>query len=105
MSKFIVIFSTASSEEEAARIAKALVKKRLVACVNIIPKIRSIYTWKDKLCDEAEAMLVMKTQEKKVGGVKKELKSLHSYECPELIVLPISCGLPSYLKWISALTD
>ncbi len=98
--KHAVLFSTAPNEEEAAKIAHTLVEKRLVACVNIIPKIRSIYTWQGKICDEPEVLMIMKAQEKLIDKIKTELKSLHSYECPELVAIPISDGLPEYMKWI-----
>jgi periplasmic divalent cation tolerance protein len=97
---YSIIFSTAPSEDEAAKIAKALVEKKLVAGVNIVPKIRSIYSWKGKLCDETEAMLIMKTRTELIDKIKTELKALHSYECPELIAVPISDGLKDYLNWI-----
>ena len=105
MTKFVTIFSTAPKEEEAKKIANDLVSKKVVACVNIIPGLRSIYRWKGKICDEREVMMVMKTKDSLVEDVKKELKSLHSYECPELIVLPISDGLPDYLSWIEENTN
>jgi periplasmic divalent cation tolerance protein len=98
--KHTVIFSTAPNEDEAAKIAHALVEKKLVACVNIVPKIRSIYSWQNKLCDESEVLMIMKAREDLLGRIKSELKSLHSYECPELIAIPISDGLPEYLDWI-----
>jgi periplasmic divalent cation tolerance protein len=97
---YSILFSTAPSEDEAAKIAKALVEKKLVACVNIVPKIRSIYSWKGKLCDETETMLIMKARTELIGKIKTELKALHSYECPELIAVPISDGLKDYLNWI-----
>jgi len=98
--KYTVLFSTAPHEEEAANIARALVEKHLVACVNIVPKIRSIYNWQGKMCDEPEVLMIMKAQEKMTEKIMAELKKLHSYECPELISIPISDGLPDYLNWI-----
>lgn len=98
--KHTVLFSTAPNEDEAAHIARTLVEKRLVACVNIVPKVRSIYTWQGKLCDEPEVMMIMKAQEKLVDKIKTELTALHSYECPELIAIPITDGLHEYMKWI-----
>ncbi|PIR16631.1 MAG: divalent-cation tolerance protein CutA [Deltaproteobacteria bacterium CG11_big_fil_rev_8_21_14_0_20_49_13] len=98
--RHIIIFSTAPSEKEAARIAKALVGKKLVACVNMVPKLRSIYRWKGKIFDEPEVLMIMKSQKKLFGQIKKELKKLHSYECPESIAMDIADGLPDYLKWI-----
>lgn len=100
MIKNIIIFSTAPSKREAEKIAKALVSKRLVACVNIVPKIRSIYRWKGKMFDEQEFLLIMKSRRSLFAKIKTTLKKLHSYECPELVCLNIEDGLPDYLKWI-----
>ena len=97
---YVVLLSTASSQDEAGKIAHKFVENGLVACVNIIPNIRSIYLWKDKVCDESEVMLVMKAHSRCVEKIKTELKSIHSYECPELVVLPVSDGLADYLKWV-----
>lgn len=98
--KYTVLFSTAPNEDEAAKIAHALVEKRLVAGVNIVPKIRSIYTWQGKICDEPEVLMIMKAQERLIAKIKEELKSLHCYECPELIAIPITDGLQEYMQWI-----
>jgi len=97
---YIVIFSTAPAERVAVKIANALVKKGLIACANIVPKIRSIYRWKKRIYDEHEVQIVMKSTVDKLEAVKKELKKLHPYECPELVAIPIVGGLKAYLDWI-----
>lgn len=99
-----MIFITASSKEEARKIARALVVKRLAACVNIITEIESIYTWKKKIEESKEALLVVKTKATLFGKVEKEVKRLHSYECPEIIAFPISKGNRDYLRWIEEST-
>jgi periplasmic divalent cation tolerance protein len=96
----VILFSTASNEEEAAKISTALVSKHLAAGVNIVPKIRSIYFWKNKVHDEAEVLMMIKSHQKCVEQIKTTLKNLHSYECPELVVVQISDGLKDYLDWI-----
>ena len=101
----VVIFSTAPTLAEAKKIGKALVGARLIACANILPKVRSIYRWQGEVHDEPEVMMVMKTLASKVPAVKRELKKIHSYECPELVVLKITDGLPDYLKWIAECVD
>jgi len=93
-----VVFITAS-EQDAPKIAQALVERKLAACVNLVP-VRSIYKWKGKIEDDKENLLVIKTKKSKIDPLKKILKELHSYEVPELIVLPIEDGLPDYLNWI-----
>lgn len=98
--KVVVAFSTIDSEKEAKRIARALVEAKLVACVNILPKATSIYFWEEKVCEESEVVLMMKTKESCVADLKEAIEELHPYDVPELIVLPISDGLPSYLKWV-----
>lgn len=100
----IIIFITASSEEEAQKIAIALVNEKLVACVNIIPGIRSIYWWEDKVCQEDEVMLIAKSTQSLFPSIMNRVKSLHSYQVPEIISFPISEGLPEYLNWIGEVT-
>ena len=100
-SEFIVVLVTCGSEEEALRIANALVEEHLAACVNLVSPIRSIYRWEGKIWDEKEWLLIIKTQKKRFQELEKIVKSLHSYSVPEIISLPIVKGSSSYLKWIS----
>ncbi len=100
-SKLIVCFVTCKDEREAVNIAKALLEKKLCACVNIIKNIRSLYTWKEKLCDDHETLLIIKTKEKAFDRIAAEIKRLHSYEVPEIIALPVSSVLESYAKWVA----
>ncbi len=95
---FKVVLVTAS-ETDGPKIAEALVKKNVAACVNIIP-VRSIYKWKDKVEDDKESLLIIKTKDTKIDQLKKSIKELHSYEVPECIILSIEDGLPEYLNWI-----
>jgi periplasmic divalent cation tolerance protein len=101
----IIIFITASSEQEARNIAATLVEKKLVACVNIIPKIHSIYWWEGKVCQEDEVMLISKSTHALFPRIRDCIKSLHSYQVPEIISFPISDGLPEYIKWIEEVTQ
>jgi len=100
----IIIFITAPSEEEATKIATTLVEEKLVACVNSIPKIRSVYWWEGKVCQEDEVMLVSKSTKSLFPAIMDRVKSLHSYQVPEIISFPISEGLPEYLNWIEDVT-
>jgi len=97
----VIILSTAPKMAEAKKIANFLVNVRLIACANILPKIRSIYRWQGKVHDEPEVLIVMKSLVSKVPAIKRELKKLHSYDCPEFVVIKIADGLPDYLKWIN----
>lgn len=96
-----LVFSTASSEEEALLIADTLVKRELAACVNILGPIRSIYRWKGAVETSQEYLLLIKTTAAAFPSLQEELKELHSYEVPECIEIPIEDGLPAYLEWIA----
>lgn len=100
-----LIYSTTSSEEEAHKIARELVIKKLVACVNIIPKISSIYRWQGKIEEDSEALLIAKTTEKNVEQTITMIKLLHSYEIPDIVVLPVISGLKKYLDYIDRQTQ
>jgi periplasmic divalent cation tolerance protein len=104
MSNPIVVFVTCGSEEEALKIANALVEGRLAACVNLVAPIRSIYRWEERIWDEKEWLLIIKTQKDRFEDLEKKVKSLHSYSVPEIVSLPISEGSSSYLKWIKEST-
>ncbi len=95
-----LMLTTASSQEEARKLATALVERRLAACVNILPKIDSIYRWKGKVEESQEFLLLIKTAETAVARVRDAIQELHSYELPECIVLLIEDGSEAYLKWI-----
>ena len=87
-------------EDDGAKIAEKLVEKQLAACVNILP-VRSIYSWKGKVEDDRENLLIIKTINSKIEDLKKTIKEIHSYEVPECIIISIENGLPDYLKWIA----
>lgn len=96
----IVVYITVPSPEEGEKIAKTLVEKRLVACVNIVPGLRSIYRWEGRVCDDRELLLIAKTSGDLFSKLETEVKSLHSYRVPEIIALPIVNGSKDYLDWI-----
>ena len=100
MNETSIVFVTAGSEEEAARIGRTLVEERLAACANIIPSIRSIYRWKGKICDEREVLIIFKTRTSKYESLQKRVKELHGYEVPEIVSFPLARGLPQYLDWV-----
>lgn len=95
-----VIYSTTDSVENAKKIARSLVEEKLVACVNILPKIVSIYRWQGKIEEEDECVLIAKTTDKNVDDTVRGIKALHSYDVPDIIVLPIIAGLKEYLSYV-----
>jgi periplasmic divalent cation tolerance protein len=100
MTDKIVVLSTCDSEVEAAELARALVEKRLAACVNIIAGARSIYRWKDQIEDSPEWLLVIKSRRDLFESLRAEIARLHTYEVPEMIALPVVDGSESYLAWL-----
>jgi periplasmic divalent cation tolerance protein len=96
-----VVFVTCPTLALARKIARAVAQKRLAACVNIIlSPVESLYTWKGKLEKAQEYLLVMKTTDKRLAELEREVKRLHSYDVPEFIALPISEGSRKYLSWL-----
>lgn len=100
----VVVFVTASGEEEALKIARAAVQERLAACVNIIKGVRSIYWWKGKVEDDSEMLLVLKTREDLLEALDRRVRELHSYEVPEVIAMSIAWGSEPYLRWMEEAT-
>jgi periplasmic divalent cation tolerance protein len=96
-----IVLTTAGSEEEARKIARALVESRIAACVNIVPQIASVYRWQSKVEEAREWLLVVKTTAAAFGQVREAIAELHSYELPECICLIIEDGSPNYLQWIA----
>ncbi len=99
--KRLVLTATASLEE-AKKIARALVETRLAACVNIVPKIESVYRWEGKVEEGQEYLLLIKTTAESFPAVREKIQQLHSYELPECIALSVEEGSEAYLKWIDA---
>jgi periplasmic divalent cation tolerance protein len=99
---YIVVLVTAKDKKEANKIATALVKAKLGACVNIVDKIDSIFFWAGKIDQAQESLLIIKSKQEKLPKIIKLVKSLHSYEVPEIIAIPIIAGDKPYLRWIDA---
>jgi periplasmic divalent cation tolerance protein len=95
-----IVLTTAGSQEEARKMAHALVERRLAACVNIVPHVESIYRWHGKIETAEEWLLLIKTQAELFERVRDAVKELHSYDLPECVMLEVSAGSQEYLTWI-----
>jgi len=100
----VVIFVTAANKKEAEKIASFLIKEKLAACVNIIENVNSLFWWQGKVDMACETLLIVKTRKTLMNKLIRKVKSLHSYEVPEIIALPIICGDKKYLQWINEST-
>ena len=98
----IVVFVTAGTEEEAVNIAELLLEQRKAACVNIVPKVDSLFWWQGKLDSAQESLLIIKTVASLLPEIVELVKGVHSYEVPEIIAMPIIGGNEDYLKWIDS---
>jgi periplasmic divalent cation tolerance protein len=104
--RFRVALVTCATLEEARKIARTVVEKRLAACVSIVTHaVESFYSWEGKLENSSEYLLMIKTGEGRVEDLQKEVLALHSYDTPEFIVLPIVAGSEEYLGWLGECVD
>lgn len=101
MTEHIVVFVTTAGSEDAERIARALLEARQAACCNIIAGVRSLYHWQEKIADDQEVLLVIKSRAELFEQIKGTVTALHRYAVPEIIALPITAGSENYLKWIN----
>jgi periplasmic divalent cation tolerance protein len=100
MTNKIVVFSTCGSEEEARKIACMLIEKRLAACVNITAPVTSVYRWKGAVEEAREFLLIIKSSRERFDELRIALESMHSYELPEVLALPVAEGSANYLAWL-----
>jgi periplasmic divalent cation tolerance protein len=102
MTDKILVLTTCDSEKQAEKLARHLVDRRVAACVNVLPKARSIYRWKEKVEEAAEWLLIIKSRRDLFDALRAEVQKLHTYEIPELIALPVVDGSEAYLAWFDA---
>ncbi|HUB08559.1 MAG TPA: divalent-cation tolerance protein CutA [Myxococcales bacterium] len=95
----LVALSTAPASAARA-LARALVRERLCACVNVVPGVGSVYRWKGRIHEDRESLLVMKLAAASLPALRRRLSAVHPYELPELVALPVAGGLPAYLSWV-----
>jgi len=96
----LLVISTAGSEKEARKVARILVEERLAACANIIPGVRSFFYWKGRLCQEKEALILIKTMNSKAKKIIDKIKEIHTYEVPEIIFFRVDKAEKNYLRWV-----
>ena len=99
---FLIVLCTCTDEKESKRIAQALVDEHLSACVNILPKVRSVYRWEGSVEWADETLLVIKTTTDAFPALRDRIGQLHSYETPEIVALPIAAGSDKYINWLQA---
>jgi periplasmic divalent cation tolerance protein len=99
--KIVLALSTFPDRETAQRIANQLVTEKFAACANILPNVESIYRWKGTIELATETLVFFKLSEDRQSAFQEKLRSLHPYDVPEIIFLPVASGLPEYLRWVA----
>jgi periplasmic divalent cation tolerance protein len=100
----IVVLTTLASDEEALKLVRLLLERRLIACGTMLPGGRSIYRWQGKIADEREVVVLLKTRSARLEALKEAFAELHPYKVPELLAISVEAGLERYLDWINAET-
>lgn len=98
--RVLLALSTFPDAEIARRISNQLVSERFAACANILPAIESIYRWKEKIESGNETLVLFKLSENRQSAFQDKLRSLHPYDVPEIVFVPVASGLPEYLQWV-----
>ena len=103
--EFVVVLVTTSSVDEGARLGRALVEERLAACANVIGPIRSIYRWQGAVEEAEEHLVLLKARAADVPALETRVRTLHSYDVPEVLALPVTAGSAPYLAWLAEATE
>jgi len=101
MEQALLVLTNLADMASAQALARALVERRLAACVNVLPAVQSIYRWNGAVEEAAEVTLLIKTTAARYAELEQAIRALHPYELPEVIAVPVSAGLPAYLGWIA----
>ena len=96
-----MVLTTVATQGEAVALVRTLVERRLVACGTLLPGARSVYRWDDKIADESEVLILLKTRSARIDALEQAFAELHPYKVPELLALPVAAGLERYLTWIA----
>jgi len=100
----IVVLTTVASDEEAVKLVRELLDRRLIACGTLFPGARSLYRWQGKMADEQEVVLLLKSRSGRLDSLRAAFAELHPYKVPELLAIPVEGGLEKYLDWINSET-
>jgi periplasmic divalent cation tolerance protein len=96
----IVVLVTTPSREVGREIGRAVIERKVAACVNVVPTIESLYTWEGELCSDEEALLLIKTTLSRFDELCSAIRAIHPYDVPEIIAVPVVAGSEDYLEWI-----
>ena len=99
--KILLALSTFPDAETARRVSNELVVGKFAACANILPSVESIYRWQGKIENGAETLVLFKMSDERQAAFQEKLRSLHPYEVPEIIFVPVADGLPEYFRWVA----
>ncbi len=102
MTEMLLVFTTFGNEEDAARVVRALLDERLIACGNLLPGARSLYRWQGRVADEREVVALLKTRKQDWTALLSRLHELHPYDTPECLAVRVAAGAPKYLAWLEA---
>jgi periplasmic divalent cation tolerance protein len=102
MPQFVFAYVTAGSADEADQLARTIVTERLAACANVIPGMRSVYWWEGAVHEAEECIVLFKTRMDRFDALAARVKEIHTYDCPCVVAVPLSAGLPAYLDWIAS---
>ena len=100
MNKIKVVLVTVPDQKTGLELARTLVREKLAACVNLVPGVRSIYRWQDRIEDDPELLLIIKTGAGSLERLSRRVLEIHPYDEPEVISLPVDGGSPGYLDWV-----
>ena len=102
MTEMLVVLTTFATADDAARVVRALLDERLIACGNLMPGARSIYRWEGRVADQPEVLVLMKTRKQDWAALLSRLHELHPYQTPECLALRVAAGAPRYLEWLES---
>jgi periplasmic divalent cation tolerance protein len=101
----LLVFTNLPDAESARTLARQLVEQRVAACVSVLAPCRSMYRWQGRIEDAEEIPLLIKTTATRYNALEAAIRAGHPYELPEIIAVPVACGLPGYLAWVAAETE